>query len=132
MKKILFSLLVMFVTIGASAQGQRREFNPEDMAKRQAERVKEACNTTDEQYTAIYNLYLEQAMKQKAERDSIMAAGNNNERPRFNREDMEKRRNEMNEKIKAILTADQYKAYEEAQKQMRERRGQRGGGGPRE
>ena len=133
MKKIIFSLILALVTVGANAQGfggGRQQRNPEDMAKRQVERIKEACSLTDDQYNQIYNFYLAQSKQQQAEMDSIMKANGNDQsgRPRFNREDMEKRRQATNEKIKSILTEEQYAKYEELQKQQRERRGQ---GGPR-
>lgn len=132
MKKFILAALVLITSVAANAQGfggQRREFNPEEQAKRQSTFIKETCATNDEQNTAIYNLYLEQAKKQKAQMDSIMAQMNQGgERPRFNREDMEKRQAEFNEKLKAILTADQFAAYEKAQAERRQRFGQ---GGPR-
>lgn len=132
MKKFILSLIVALVTLGASAQGQGpRQWNPEDMAKRQAERIKTACGINDDQYTALYNLYLDQSKKQMAQMDSLRALGNNGgERPRFNREEMQKRREEMNAKIKAILTEEQYAKYEEMQQQQRQR-GFGGQGGPR-
>lgn len=127
MKKLLFLLTLAFVTLGANAQGQGfPRFNPEDMAKRQAERVKETCRTNDEQYKAIYDLYLAQSKKQIAMMDSIRALGNNGGQGMpFNREEMQKRQEEMNAKIKAVLTDEQYTKYEEMQKQR-----QRGFGGP--
>lgn len=128
MKKLLFLLILALVTIGANAQGQGgpRQFKPEDMAKRQAERVKEVCSTNDEQYKAIYELYLAQSKKMTAQMDSIRALGNNGGQMRFNPEEMQKRQEEMNAKIKEILTEEQYAKYEEMQKQR-----QRGFGGPR-
>jgi len=132
MKKLFLMLLMAVVTLGASAQGQgpRRQFNPEDMAKRQASMIKESCSDlTDEQYTAIYNLYLESSKKQQAERDSLMKAGGQGERPRFDREAMQKRQDEMNAKLKTILSETQYKAYEEAMKKLMERMRQGGFGG---
>lgn len=124
MKKIILSLLIALTSLAVNAQGQGpRQWNPEDMAKRQVERIKETCGISDEQYTAIYNLYLAQSKKQKAEMDSIMAAGgmNQGQGPRFDREAMQKRREAMNAEVKKILTAEQYAKYEEMQQQMRNR-----------
>lgn len=131
MKKIILAISIMLATVGAQAQGQRREFNPEQNATRQADRIKETCKTNDEQYKKLYDLFLAEANRQKAQMDSLRAAGaqGGGMRGNFDREAMQKRRDEQNAKIKAILTPEQYAAYEEAQKQMQERRRQGGGFG---
>lgn len=132
MKKIILAVSIMLATIGAQAQGPRREFNPEQNATRQADRIKETCKTNDEQYKKLYDLFLAEANRQKAQMDSLRAAGEQGgmgQRGNFNREAWQKRRDEQNAKIKAILTPEQYAAYEEAQKQMQERRRQGGGFG---
>ena len=131
MKKIILAISIMLATVGAQAQGQRREFNPEQNATRQADRIKETCKTNDEQYKKLYDLFLAEAKRQKAQMDSLRAAGaqGGGMRGNFDREAMQKRRDEQNAKIKAILTPEQYAAYEEAQKQMQERRRQGGGFG---
>lgn len=124
MKKFLFSLVLALVTLGANAQafgGGRPQMNPEDMAKRQVDRIKEACQTSDEQTKQIYDLVLAQQKQMMAQMDSIRQAGGQFQ---FNREEFQARREAMNEKIKAILTPEQYAKYEEQQRQMRERMGQ--------
>ncbi len=110
-----------------SAMAQRREFNPEQMATRQAEGIKNACNTTDEQYQALYKLFLDNANKMKAQRDSISAAGGDF-RQMVDRESWRKRQEEQNAAIKGILTEDQYAEYEKYQQEMRQRMGSRGQG----
>lgn len=127
MKKILFTLILALVTLGANAQGfgGQRQMNPEDMAKRQAERIKETCGINEDQYKKIYDFYLAQSKQQIAMMDSIRnAGGGQGGFPRMNREDMEKRQKAQTEAIKAILTEEQFAKYEEMQKQMRERFGQ--------
>lgn len=128
MKKIILSLIIALSALVANAQGQGfRQMNPEDMAKRQTERVKEACGINEEQYAKIYDLYLAQQKQAQAMMDSLRAQANNGgERPRFNREAMQKRQDELNAKLKEVLTEEQYAKYEEMQKQMRQRRGQGG------
>jgi len=135
MKKILFVLAAVLFTLGAQAQGQgqrqRREFNPEEMATRQATQMKENLKVNDEQYKALYDLYLVQANEMKAQRDSMMARrqqGQQGQRPQLDREAYQKRRDEMQAKIKAILTEEQYAAYEKMQSERRQR-GFRGGQG---
>ena len=49
MKKILFAIMALAISTCAFALGQRREFKPEDMAKRQADRIKETCKTNEKQ-----------------------------------------------------------------------------------
>lgn len=133
MKKILLAVTILLASVSAMAQGQgqRREFNLEQNATRQADRIKETCKTSDEQYKKLYDLFLAEANRQKAQMDSLRAAGaqGGGMRGNFNREEMQKRRDEQAAKIKAILTPEQYAAYEEAQKQMQERRRERGGQG---
>lgn len=128
MKKILLTIMVMALAAGAFAQGpqrgERREFKPEEMATRQAERIKKACNVNDVQYEQLYNLFLEQATAmQKQMKES--------EGQKLNREEMQKQRAAREEAVKAILTDEQWAAYEKIQQEQRQRRGNgpRGGQG---
>ena len=50
-------------------------------------------------------------------------------RPQFNREEMHKQQEATTKALKGILTAEQYKAYEKAQQERRQRFGQGGQGG---
>ncbi len=127
MKKIILSLIVALSAVAANAQGFG-PMNPEDMAKFQAERVKETCATTDDQYKALYTLYLEQSKKMMEEMEANRSQGG---QP-FNMEAIRKRMEETDKKIKAILNEEQYAKYEEMQKQMRSRFGGGGPGGPRQ
>lgn len=129
MKKTILSLLVTLFAVVANAQGFGGPMNPEDMAKFQTERVKEACTLNDDQYKAIYDIYLEQSKKMQEQMQSAQQGGNG--MPRFDREAMKKQREEMNAKIKTILTEEQYAKYEEMQKQQRQRFGGGRHGGPR-
>lgn len=126
MKKILFSLIALMMTVSVMAQGQRREFNPVEMAKRQATEIKAACNLSDEQSAAVEKLLVENAKKQQAERDSIRAAGGDMRRS-FDMEKMKKRVEEQNAAVKSILTDEQYAAYEKFQAERRQRFGMGGG-----
>lgn len=125
MKKIILTLVAVIMTVGMMAQ-QRREFNPETMAQRQAQNIKEACQLNDEQYTKIYNLLLDNNMKMQAARDSIRNAGGDF-RQSFDREKMRKANEEQQNAIKAILTDDQKVAYDKYVEEIRQRRQ----GGPR-
>ena len=131
MKKILAVMLCLLATSAfaqgfGGGQGGQRQFNPDQMATRQADRIKEACGLNDEQYGKIKEYYKkqqEEMMKQFQQNQ-----GQGQERPRMSREDMEKRREAQTAELKKILTEEQYAKYEEMQKQQRQRFGQ---GGPR-
>ncbi len=120
------------LSISAQQRGQFREFNPEETATRQADQIKKACSINDEQYAAVFKLYKEQAEQNKAERESIMKAGNNGGgRPQMNMELFRARQDKMNAALKEILTEEQYAAYEKMQKERMNRRGGFGQGRPR-
>lgn len=129
MRKIMIALMAMMITIGASAQqksGERREFNAEEMATRQADEVKKACSTTDEQYAAIYKLYLEQANEMKAERESAKSSSDSKPEKK-DMSAMKEKREKLNSQIKAILTDEQFTAFQKIKKNKRGG----GQGGPR-
>ena len=133
MRKIILTFAVMFMTLSVSAQqgnGGRRQFNPTEMAQRQANRLKEACSLTDEQLEAVQNIYLEQAKAMQAERDSLAKSGDS-ARPRMNPDSFRKRAEATDAKIKAILTEEQVAAYEKLQKERGNRQGGNGGRGRR-
>ncbi|UYQ94364.1 hypothetical protein MKQ68_04580 [Chitinophaga horti] len=113
-------LIAGFVTT-ASAQGpggQRR--TAEERTKMQLDRMKEQLSLTQDQVTKLDTILL----NNNKEMDKIFQSG---QRP--DRETMQKNREAQNEKIKAVLTEEQYKKYQEEQQKMRERRGQGGPGG---
>ncbi len=127
MKKIILSFFLALASVTSFAQ-QRFQFSPDEMATRQANQLKEKCGISDEQYAAALKIYLDNAKEQIAERDSLRK---NNERPRFDPEAMKAKQEKVNAAIKAILTEEQYSAYEQLLKERanRFRQGQRGGQG---
>ena len=120
MKKILFAIAALMVSTMSFAQGfgggfgggQGMNMNPEDMAKRQADRLKEQLELNQVQYDSIYNYYVANAKEQAARR-----------------EQMQKQRAAQEAKIKSFLTDDQKKKYDEIQEQRRQQRQQGGQGG---
>ena len=118
---------------------QQREFNPEDMAARQTNRMHQVVNLDSTQYQAIFlmnyadALTMQDSMKARRERGEKMRA--NGERPQRMqpseeqmkaRMELERQRREIrNERLKLILTPEQldkYLKYEEEQRaRMRER-----------
>lgn len=132
MKKIILSLLVLVCATGAFAQGpqrQPREFKPEDYAVRRADRIKNACATTDDQYQKIYDFYLAEAkamqerMKQARQQPQQQPAD-----MRAAREETQKREEAADAAIKAILTEEQIPAYDKMKQEQRQRMQQRQGG----
>ncbi len=130
MKKLFFALVAMFVTMTAAAQfpGGGMQFKPEDMAKRQADRVKEVCKVNDDQYKKVYDYFLGSTKQMMARMDSIMNQGGG-QMPAFDPADMQKRQEAQTKALKAILTEDQYKAYAKDQEERMARMRQGGFGG---
>ena len=130
MKKLGFLLIVMLmVSVAGMAQGfGGQQMSPEDQAKRTTDQIKEAVGLNADQEKKVYNLNLEQS-KQRAKMFEDMQSGGGDMGSM--REKMTAAREEMNKKMKEILTADQWTKYEKWQEQRRSQRGGPGGGGPR-
>ncbi len=124
MKKtgIVMMSLMLIGVLGFAQPGQRN-MNPEDMAKRQTEQIKEAVGLDDKQEKQVYELNLESGKKMRTMRDE-MQGGNSDGM----REKMTELRTEQDKKMKAILTADQWKKYEKYQEERRARWNDRRGG----
>ncbi|MCK7556415.1 hypothetical protein MKQ70_15885 [Chitinophaga sedimenti] len=117
---MMFMGLLLAGSFTASAQGpggQRR--TAEERTKMQLDRMKEQLTLSAEQVTKLDTILL----NNNKEMDKVFQSG---QRP--DRETMQKNREALNEKIKGVLTEEQYKKYQEEQAKMRERRGQGGGG----
>jgi len=111
MKKVFFSLAMFaFLASGSvcMAQDRPQRMSPE---KRVEQMVKDL--NLNEKQTKEFKALMENMRPQRGQ--------NGGERP--SREEMEKRRTEMETKIKGILTEEQYKKYQDMQKNRR-----RGGG----
>lgn len=124
MKKLGFLIvaIVLGTTISMAQQGPRN-MNPEDMAKRQTDQIKEAVGLNNDQEKKVYDLNLEMSKKMQA-----MFQENQGGDRQAMREKMMTLREDQNEKMKGILTADQWTKYE---KYLEERRSRFGGGGGR-
>ena len=64
MKKLVFAFAAMMIAVCSYAQapqggfgGGMGQFNPEDMAKRQADQIKTACELNDEQYKKVKDYF---------------------------------------------------------------------------
>ena len=126
MKKFVLMMMAVAFSLASFAQqgGQRREFNPESMATRRADQVKEAAKLNDEQYKKVYDLFLKQSKDMQAK----MSEGGGGFGA-FNMEDMQKQQEATNKALKEILSEEQYKAYQKAQEEMMKRFQQGGGFG---
>jgi Spy/CpxP family protein refolding chaperone len=111
-------------------QGNRGQFNPEEMLKRQTQRMVEELKLNKDQeqkLAAINKKYME---KQSGDWQKMRDASSE-ERAKM-RESMQKMQAEKDKEIKAILTADQVKLYDDMLKKREEMRknGQGRMGGP--
>ena len=107
MKKLLFILLVAATVNTASAQQaeskqpeQKKAPTAEQMAKRQADRMKQQYLLGNDQYDKVYKLCLKRAQKQIARMEEI-----------------KKEQEQMNADMKKILNETQYERYEQHRNQ---------------
>jgi len=124
MKTIGIVLMLLVLTASVSLAQDRRgrgNFDPEEMAKRQTEQIKEAVGLDSNQEKKVYELKLETGKKMSELREEMQGAGG------FEgmREAFGKIREEENKKMKEILTEKQWIEYEKWQEERRERRGSR-------
>lgn len=130
MKKIVFlaTTLLMFLAFTVSAQqpqkqgqGQRERMTPEQQATRTVERMNKELTLTEKQqadlkkwYTDSYTQRAKTMEKNKDNREAM-------------RESMKKDRENTEAQLKKVLTADQFKKYQENEKKRMENRQGRGG-----
>lgn len=130
MKKlgILFIAMLAVTTMSmAQGFGGGQQMSPEERAKQQTAQIKEAVGLNADQEKKVYDLNVEQG-KQRSKMFENMQGGGDMQGMR---EKMTAMQDDMNKKMKAILTADQYTKYEKWLEDRRSRRGGPGGGGPR-
>ena len=128
MKKIGFLLIAVLLgaIISMAQPGGQRNRNPEEMAKRQTERLKELLGLNKAQEKKVYDLSLENGKKRAEMFQEMRDSGNGFEEMR---EKMQELRNDENKKMKAILTDEQWTKYEKYLEERRSRRGQGRPGG---
>ncbi len=123
MKRVLvFALMVMLGLGSAFAQPQR---DPAQMLQRQVDRMKEALSLTNDQVVKITPILKESQEKQAAARAKAREAGGTFDRDKM-MADMKKATQEVDAKIKPILTADQVTKLAEYRKAQAERMANRG------
>ncbi len=117
-KTAIMSLMLVFGVSAANAQmGQMP--SPEEMAKFQADQMKQTVNLNDDQYNKVLVIYKESGEKI----GKLFESG----QPDFSK--MGEIQEEQNKKFKEILTPEQYKKWDEYQQEMRKNMGGFGGGG---
>lgn len=114
MKKLFICALIAFSgVLSVNAQAGFGEFNPEKMAEMSVQRMDQQLNLNEEQEGKIKTIYL----------DMFKGGFENISGP----EEMMKKFEEMNKKIKAVLNDEQKIKYDKMLEEMR----RRGPGGPR-
>ena len=117
-KTAIMSLMLVFGASAANAQmGQMP--SPDEMAKFQADQMKQTVNLNDDQYNKVLVIYKESGEKI----GKLFESG----QPDFSK--MGEIQEEQNKKFKEILTPEQYKKWDEYQQEMRKNMGGFGGGG---
>ena len=143
MKKFLLPLLAVFaLTVGTAAaqtptpeanagdmQGRgygRMQGSPDEMAKRQAERLTKELGLTADQTTKVQAILLARTQELQAMRGQARDGGNRSQM----REQMQANRAKYDAQFKEVLTADQYTKFTALQaNRMNRGGGQRGGDG---
>ena len=112
---------------GAPAPGGgRQQMNPEEMLKRQTQRLVEDLKLNKDQEAKV-SVINKKYMDKNSGGWQKMRDASDEERTKF-REEMKKINDEKNKEIKALLTADQIKLFDEMQKKREEARKNNPGG----
>jgi periplasmic protein CpxP/Spy len=141
MNKILFSFMALVIVLATSCNqssnrnsqpsfdpgGRQGNFDPEAMANRQVEQLKETLNLSSDQQKQMHDIMIESSENMRKMRDQMQNDGGGFEGMR---EQMQQIREEQNKKIKAILSDAQWEKYETYQEEIRARRRQDGQGRP--
>ena len=139
MKKFLFPLLAVFaLTVGTAAaqtttmpdasamQGRagRMQGSPDEMAKRQADRMTQELGLTADQTTKVQAILLARTQDMQAMRGQARDGGDRSQL----REQMQAGRAKYDAQFKEVLNPDQYTKYTAMQAERMERGGMRGEG----
>ena len=120
MKKLGFLLIILILGTTVSVaqdRGGQRDFDPEEMAKRQTENLKEVLDLKKDHEKKVYELNLKSSKAMAKMREE---AGGDREAMR---EKMMEMREKQNEEMKKILTDSQWTKYEKYLEERRNRRG---------
>jgi Spy/CpxP family protein refolding chaperone len=114
-------------TVGSPQQGPgrgygRQQGSPEEMAKRQSERMTQELGLNADQSTKIQQILLARGQEMQAMRGQARDAANRDQM----REQMQANRTKYDAQFKEVLTADQYTKYTAMQSDRMNRGGGRG------
>lgn len=115
---ILSLVLACGVNIANAQMGQMP--SPDEMAKMQADQMKQTVNLNDDQYNKVLVVYKESGEKMR----KMFEGGGQPDFSKFG-----EIQEDQNKKFKEILTDEQYKKWDEYQQQMRQNMGGGFGGG---
>ncbi len=127
--KLMFSFLMLLLGVSSiyaqrPDRGNMEKLSPEEMAQKQTERLSEALELTETQYSQVYNIALEFINKKQELRE------NSTDREAM-RESSKQLREEETTALKAVLTEAQIVKLEAMKEEMQDRRGSRERGGSR-
>jgi len=144
MNRIFFSFVVLILALATSCNNQSNNsknspslfgrdngrgagnFDPEAIANRQVEQMKETLNLNSDQEKQMHDIMMQSFENMRKVREQLQSDGGGFEGMR---EEMQKMREEQNKKIKSILSDEQWGKYQKYQEEMRSRRRQGGFGG---
>lgn len=125
MKKLMMMLFAATFTFAtAQAQDGRKEMkhkNPEEKAQMMTDRMQKNLNLTDDQVARVNEIHLETAKKMA---DVKARKGDDREAMKT---DMKAIKEVKSQRIKEVLTAEQYQKHQELQKERAENRKERYG-----
>lgn len=128
MKTIMKSMGVLILSlVVTTAFGQQRgqgmrQMDPEDMANRQLEQMKEIIKLkNDKEEKAVKEVFVKYA-KERQKMFSEMQQGGDRE---ANREKMQEMTNKQNEELKGILGEERFTTYDEKMQELRRNRQRR-------
>lgn len=119
MKRNLILVMSMLIAMVASAQDSSKSQTPEERAERLTRQMEKRLSLTPEQIPQVKAIHLEAAKK----KEELKADTTKGPDKKVKMEAIEKTRDE---KLKAVLTSEQYNKYIEGKEKMKERRKEKG------
>lgn len=109
-------MLTVFTGSVLLAQG-RQQRSPEDMAKAQTKNLVEKLDLNKAQEDSVYQIYMKSAETMRVQRENNSGGDREQRRAAY-----QKVQEQVSKDIKAVLTDDQQKKYDELVKEMQNRR----------
>lgn len=124
MKQIGILCLFFFMSAGiavAQMGGQGRSFSADDMAKMQTEQMREFVKMNKDTEKKVHDLNLKYAKKAQEMRGGANMMNMSDRDREKMREQMQAQQEEKDKEMKKLLSADQYKSYENYRKEASQR-----------